>query len=58
MAKQIDLSQVKTYSIEDRESLVGLDMFGTIPSSDSVSDLIWLAIGAGIRGPEHMPEEA
>jgi FixJ family two-component response regulator len=25
---------------------------------DSVPDLIWLAIGAGIRAPEHMPEEA
>jgi FixJ family two-component response regulator len=25
---------------------------------DSVSDLVWLVVGAGIRGPEHLPEEA
>jgi hypothetical protein len=36
----IDLSKIKTYSLKDRESKEKLAGAGTVPSSDSVADLI------------------
>ncbi len=37
---KIDTSKIKTYPIADRESKVKIENFASVPSSDSVSDLV------------------